>query len=408
MVDRRGRFDGGGVRVDDRRAGGECEHDPVTSMSDATGAGCSLREAIASDDAGSSGGGGQGGAVTGSGTDPSDGGNGCAGGPGGGISVNGGSLSVTNTTLTADFGGAGGTGGEGGLAESADGQGGTGGGGGAGGSGGAIVVSNPVSATLLNVTIAENGTGSPGGGGAAGPAPDGGIPGGAGANGDGGVGGGVWAQPQSVCFGSCVPTKVQNSIVAEDEGGNCAGGSTGPILDEGHNITFGDTSCPGIVGDPGLGSLADNGGDTETLALGQGSAAIDAVPAAGAGCPATDQRGLTRPSGAACDAGAYEVTPPTATTGPASAIGTTSATVGATATANDGTATVQFEFGTSMAYGHETAVQSVGGLVATPVTAGLTGLTPGTTYHYRVVAASADGTTNGSDRTFTAAAVTPS
>ena len=179
------------------------------------------------------------------------------------------------------------------------------------------------------------------------------------------------------------------------------------ILDGGHNVTFGDTSCPGTAGDPKLGSLADNGGGTETLAPGQGSAAIDVVPATGAGCPATDQRGLPRPSGPACDAGAYEVTPPTATTGPASAISTTSATAGPTVTANDGAATVQFEFGTSTAYGHETATHTVGGLVATPITAGLTGLTPGTTYHYRVVATSGDGTTNGADRTFTAAAVAP-
>jgi hypothetical protein len=40
-----------------------------------------------------------------------------------------------------------------------------------------------------------------------------------------------------------------------------------------------------------------------------GSPAIDLVPSTGAGCAATDQRGITRPQGSACDAGAYEAVP---------------------------------------------------------------------------------------------------
>jgi hypothetical protein len=199
-----------------------------------------------------------------------------------------------------------------------------------------------------------------------------------------------------------VPTKLQNTIVADDEGGNCAGT---PFLDEGHNITFADMSCPGTNGDPKLGQLAANGGPTQTLALGTGSAAIDAIPATGAGCPATDQRGLPRPSGPACDAGAYEVTPPVATTGSASEITTATATVAATVTASDGDATVQFEFGTSTAYGSETPVQHVAGLSPSGMNTSLTGLTAGTTYHYRVVATSADGSADGRDETFTTMAL---
>jgi hypothetical protein len=51
---------------------------------------------------------------------------------------------------------------------------------------------------------------------------------------------------------------------------------------------------------------ADNGGPTDTIALLPGSLAIDVVPAAV--CPATDQRGFTRPDfgEAFCDVGAYE------------------------------------------------------------------------------------------------------
>jgi hypothetical protein len=57
--------------------------------------------------------------------------------------------------------------------------------------------------------------------------------------------------------------------------------------------------------DLGLDALADNGGGTETHALLPGSAAIDAGTP---DCPppATDQRGVPRPQGAGCDAGAYE------------------------------------------------------------------------------------------------------
>ena len=53
-----------------------------------------------------------------------------------------------------------------------------------------------------------------------------------------------------------------------------------------------------------LGMLQDNGGDTPTIALLPGSVAIDTIDSSQ--CPATDQRGVTRPKGERCDAGAYE------------------------------------------------------------------------------------------------------
>jgi CSLREA domain-containing protein len=56
--------------------------------------------------------------------------------------------------------------------------------------------------------------------------------------------------------------------------------------------------------DPRLGPLADNGGPTRTHALLSGSPAIDA--ASTPDCPTTDQRGVLRPQGAACDIGSYE------------------------------------------------------------------------------------------------------
>jgi hypothetical protein len=62
-------------------------------------------------------------------------------------------------------------------------------------------------------------------------------------------------------------------------------------------------------GELALDVLADNSGPTETHALFPGSVAIDAALLSE--CPATDQRGVPRPRGAGCDAGAYEFEPPT-------------------------------------------------------------------------------------------------
>jgi len=61
-----------------------------------------------------------------------------------------------------------------------------------------------------------------------------------------------------------------------------------------------------------LGPLQDNGGPTMTHALGAGSVAIDVIPTdecvdAGGAPLTTDQRGVTRPQGSACDAGSVEM-----------------------------------------------------------------------------------------------------
>lgn len=61
---------------------------------------------------------------------------------------------------------------------------------------------------------------------------------------------------------------------------------------------------PALSEDPGLGPLADNGGFTQTMALLTDSPAIDAGN--DSVCPASDQRGITRPQGLHCDIGAFE------------------------------------------------------------------------------------------------------
>ena len=104
----------------------------------------------------------------------------------------------------------------------------------------------------------------------------------------------------------------------------------------------------------------------------------------------------------------YKVTsngmPPTATTGEASSIGPAAATLNGTVNANDSSTSVTFEYGLTNAYGTSvTADQSpLTGVTDTPVSKTIFGLSPLTTYHYRVTATSSEGTTLGNDEMFTA------
>ncbi len=246
----------------------------------------------------------------------------------------------------------------------------------------------------------SGGPGTPGGGGTGAPSMPGGTNGGTGATGAPGnpaIGGGE--------FGVGSPAlNLQNTLLATNAPSSCGGAVA---TDAGHNLSFGDTSCPStfLSGDPALGQLADNGGPTETIALVPGSAARDQVPVAS--CQATDQRGVARPAGPACDIGAYEVAPPTVVTRAATAITTSSAKLNAGVNPNQASASAHFEYGLTTAYGKTTPAQTVTGIAVSPVTAAIAGLKPNTIYHYRLVASSTDGTAQGADRTFLTAAVTP-
>jgi hypothetical protein len=95
---------------------------------------------------------------------------------------------------------------------------------------------------------------------------------------------------------------------------------------------------------------------------------------------------------------------PTPVTGAASNIGQQSADVGGTVNPHLQQTTWHVEYGTGLGYGNLTGNQtlSAGGSAQT-VSTTLSSLSPSTTYHYRLVATNASGTTNGADQTFTTA-----
>jgi streptogramin lyase len=86
-----------------------------------------------------------------------------------------------------------------------------------------------------------------------------------------------------------------------------------------------------------------------------------------------------------------------------SATTATTATLAGTVTPNTQSTSYHFEWGATTAYGSNTSTTSAGSS-GTPqaVSASISGLSGGATYHYRLVASNASGTTYGRDETFTA------
>ena len=101
---------------------------------------------------------------------------------------------------------------------------------------------------------------------------------------------------------------------------------------------------------------------------------------------------------------------PSATTGVATAVSSSSATLNGVVNAKGSSTTVTFEYGTDAGYGTTvTADQSpVTGNANNAVSKAVSGLAPNTTYHYRVVGVNVVGTTNGVDITFTTSSDAPS
>jgi hypothetical protein len=98
---------------------------------------------------------------------------------------------------------------------------------------------------------------------------------------------------------------------------------------------------------------------------------------------------------------------PGITTTDPTGISTTGATLNGTINPYGLASTYHFEWGTTLSYGNNTSVISAGsGSSAVPVSAAISGLTPGTTYHFRLDGTNSDGTTYGNDITFIPGAAT--
>lgn len=99
----------------------------------------------------------------------------------------------------------------------------------------------------------------------------------------------------------------------------------------------------------------------------------------------------------------FKLIPPKATTEAATAVGTTQATLNAKVNPEGSATSYWFEYGPTTAYGTKIPIspESIGsGTTGVAVSQTPTGLAMGTEYHFRVVATSEVGTTNGEDKMF--------
>ena len=94
-------------------------------------------------------------------------------------------------------------------------------------------------------------------------------------------------------------------------------------------------------------------------------------------------------------------TPPVVTTGNSTA-GVTTATVNGTVNPSGGPASYHFEYGPDTSYGSSTPTQTLpSGTSAVPVSANLSGLSPNSTYHYKLVADNGGTPVSGGDQSLT-------
>ena len=180
---------------------------------------------------------------------------------------------------------------------------------------------------------------------------------------------------------------------------------------------------------PGTGNIASDPDFVNGYHLGAGSPCIDTGTNQAWMTTATDLDGNPRIANGIVDMGAFEfgsapaptptptattaatATPtptasvtqgaPSAATNPATNVASYSATLNGTVNPHGLTTTVHFQYGTTTGYGSTTANQAFTGSTTRSVAANISGLSPSTTYHFRIVATNSAGTTYGSDRTFT-------
>jgi streptogramin lyase len=156
---------------------------------------------------------------------------------------------------------------------------------------------------------------------------------------------------------------------------------------------------------------ASYGSATASAPAGSGSAPVTVTASLGALTPGTTYHFRVAASGSGGLVYGPDVAFTTRAPSPsisnlaADAVAETSAELNADVNPNGQATTYRFEYGTDTSYGRTTAIASAGsGTTAVTAAKSVAGLTPGASYHFRVVATSAAGTSYGSDAVFTTSA----
>jgi hypothetical protein len=198
------------------------------------------------------------------------------------------------------------------------------------------------------------------------------------------------------------PTVSTSAVTAIDTTSATFHGTIDPegVVGTGYHFEYGTTTAYGTStadGNPGAGSSGVAATATATDLLPNTLYHVRLVGTnAGGAIFGNDQTFTTNPAPPLLDG-----SPPLAT-----AITTTSATLNATIDPRGASTTYHFEYGTDMTYGSTTPTppDPLTGQGNQSVTADITGLTPSTTYHFRVVADNGTGgVQTGADQTFTTA-----
>ncbi len=190
-------------------------------------------------------------------------------------------------------------------------------------------------------------------------------------------------------------------------------------IGEAQNITRTTATLPGTVNPEGLetsyyyqyGTTTSYGGNSPSIqgvSAGSGTAAVPAPIGIRGLLPATTYH--YRLAATNADGTTYSEdktfttappTPPTASTGGASNVTLTTATVAGTIDPEGLETSYELDLGVDATYGTSIYGEAGSGDTPTEITVPLQNLAPDSTYHYRMVAINSDGRVAGTDRTFT-------
>lgn len=194
-------------------------------------------------------------------------------------------------------------------------------------------------------------------------------------------------------------------------GGNGAAGSAGSACNTsgagggGAGSTGAGGNATGNTGGTGTATGGGSGGNASNSSGNGGAGSV--AGGAGSGACAESNTDRSGGSGARGQVWVSYALPPTVTTGAATSLSVTEATLNGTVTSNGASTTVTFDYGLTTAYGSSAAAAQsplVAGASGTAVSAAVTGLACNTTYHFRAKGVNSAGTTNGNDLTFTTSA----